>query len=786
MGKLIKMRDEKLKIYKRGLFTISLLAIITALLFIRSTAKADDINIIVKEINYNNSTITLQTNQSDTAIYFSDSSKKWKVIPGQIDSNGMISMDISWVPDTLNYNLYFKGNISTNIINIIIPKKETRFKASFNTLKGTVLFSNVGDRSIEWRKIGSTSWHTVNQDTLATELWAYFSNGAQLCYRLAPVNGTGISDPGLRGSNEVTVSIPKKSAAPSITVNGSKFSIALNKGIAYRKLISDGVYSDWITINSNTNLLLSNIAPEVIYNIEAGVNKSAVFQFRSNASTSKQVSEITTLTIPVQKAAPDLTGCGISLSYTSASTLSIIVKTANTSSLFEYTIVPKGKVLNYQTATWKDIASSSAVSITSKSAPEGSHIFVRKKSMEASDTRSFSLASVETDISGAEGIVYPPAVQTTQLTTLVSTAGVCRSSVASSYLTFYLYSATSTTVTSIDIYDVNGNKRGSVTFSSAVARNSGSSGLNDQYIITTKITSTDSINTITDEALFAYITFSNQEVIKSTPTTGLMLYLYPASIINNPSDSGYTNNFKRIYMSKDENDAFFFKFRLDFGTEYLIDPTGTNKYTSEATAISSIKYNDYTLIKDTDYTVAYSSYINNDNMTVATATVTVNVSSIEKSVQIKNYDQAIPLAISLNNGETFNNNICITMLRTAVIDNIPIAWSVTEGTLAEKTSSTVTNADGSTSSSSQDVVTYTISLTLFSDTYDVSVSNVTWGGISIFKSATVSKGKATIYLSNAKINKLETDSSKTNNIVITLSNGYVISTGCKLTIINAN
>jgi hypothetical protein len=53
-------------------------------------------------------------------------------------------------------------------------------------------------------------------------------------------------------------------------------------------------------------------------------------------------------------------------------------------------------------------------------------------------------------------------------------------------------------------------------------------------------------------------------------------------------------------------------------------------------------------------------------------------------------------------------------------------------------------------------------------------------------SANVTAGKATIYLSNAKINKLTTSSTDTKNIVITLSNGFVINSGCKLTIIKAH
>jgi hypothetical protein len=128
----------------------------------------------------------------------------------------------------------------------------------------------------------------------------------------------------------------------------------------------------------------------------------------------------------------------------------------------------------------------------------------------------------------------------------------------------------------------------------------------------------------------------------------------------------------------------------------------------------------------------------------------------------------------------------MTLVSTAIIENIPIAWSITEGSLKETKTSTVTNPDGTTSTVTEEVITYTINLKLFDNAYGVGISDVTWGDTSVMGSANVTAGKATIYLSNAKINKLTTSSTDTKNIVITLSNGFVINSGCKLTIIKAH
>lgn len=771
--------------FKRLYCFMSFVILIASVLLAKRMVQAEEPSISIKEINYDNSTITLQVNSLDTKVFLSDANmKKWDAVPGTI-SNGMITVDMSWISASSNQTITFKGDYSTKVVSITIPKQATKFKATYNKIKGTISFSNTDNRTIEWRKKGSTTWNRVNANTLSDELNAYYTNGIQLYFRLAPVNGSG-TYAGLRPSKEVSVTIPKRTAAPKVTVNGSKFIIPVKKGMSYRRVYEDGTMSQWTNVTGTTELLLSSVASEALYNGNTGTQKEVTLQFRTNASASSQVSNITTVVIPIQKGAPDIATSGISINYTSSSSLTLTVKAASSKTPYEYTIIQKDKELNYQTAVWKTISSSSPVSINSTAAPTGSKIYVRLKSIEASNETEFSLASVEVEVTGGSGVNYPDASHATQLTTLVATAGVCQANKSASYLTFYLYTPTSTTVSSIDIYDVYGSKKGSVSCKSTVKANSNSTGSNDKYIITTNITSTEEINKYTEEILYAYITLSNNEVIKSNSTAGVQLYLYPSTKVNNPNDKSYSKEFDRIYMSTDASDAKSFKFQLDFGTEKVVDSTGFNKFKDVLTEISSMKYNNYTLNKDSDYTVEYGTYVDEDNSTVRTATVTVNVSNFEKAANITVTEQYIPLIITLNNNEVLDDLIKIKMIRTATLDNIPIAWTITEGSLPEKITSTVTNEDGSTTTVTQEAINFSLTLSMFSDTYSVSVANVTWGGSSIFGSATVSNGKVTIYLSNAKINKLNTDSTETKNVVITFSNGYVIDTGCKLTILNAD
>jgi hypothetical protein len=289
--------------------------------------------------------------------------------------------------------------------------------------------------------------------------------------------------------------------------------------------------------------------------------------------------------------------------------------------------------------------------------------------------------------------------------------------------------------------------------------------------------------------LYAKITLANSDIITSTQTAGVLLYLYPSTKVKNPEDDDtneFATSFERVYLSTDEGDDTSFKFRLDLGTEYVPDALAVDTFTSTETAISSMKLDGYTLsLNNGDYSVEYGSYTNEDNKKVATATVTVNVNKFEQSSLIDITNTAIPLEITLNNGETLDEHIFITLINTATMQNTPIAWSITEGSLETEKTSKVTNSDGTSTTVTEELITYTLELSIFKNTYAVSVADVTWGGTSIFGSAKISGGKATIYLSNPKINKLQTDSTTTNNIVITLSNGFSIKTGCKLTLLNA-
>lgn len=757
--------------------------------FSSKTAYAVGAGISVQEINYDNSTITLKVNPGDTVVYFSDENMKtWEAIPTDIGTDRLVTLDISWISATSKYVLTVKGDASTEVVKITIPKQVSNFKARYNKVKGTVSFTNHYNRTIQWRKKDSYIWNTVNTDNFASQLEMLCTQGATVYLRLAPTNSymiNGTLTEGARPSKETSIAIPKKMDAPTVLINGSKFSIKVDKNMAYRTVSSDGTIGDWKNVTTSTNLWLKDLAGSALYTNASTPQSEVTLQFRKNPTSTSQVSHIATVTVPIQEAPPSETEHGIEINYTSSTTFTLQIKAASETKPFEYTIVKPDNTLDYATASWTSVTTSEEITIKSEKAPAGSHVYVRKKSIPASEDVKFSLASKEIDITGSKGVQYPSSAQATSLKTLITTAGVCNSENTAGNLTFTLYSPTKATVSSISFRDQYGNTKGTVSLKSSVSMNTTSRFISDQYIITTKITSTENLDKFTETKLYAYITLSNNDVIESTTDSGVLLYIYPASQINNSEHKEYTSAFERLYSSTETGDKSSFSFQIDLGTEKVPDASAIGSFTTQDTEVKAIKYDGYTLTPSTDYQVTYGSYTNDDGKKIRTATVTVYVNKFETHSTVTTKGEAVPLLITLNNGEEIDNKVTIKLVDTATLLDAPIAWSIMEGSLKETETKVTTNDDGSKTTETVEVITYELKLKLHDSSYAVGISDVTWGGTSVLRSATVSGGTATIYLSNAKINKLTSTSTTTNNLVITLSNGFVIRSGCKLTIIDA-
>lgn len=747
----------------------------------------------ITEINYENSTITFQSTAGDSKLYLSDSKKKvWEEFQFPTGSN-QLTIDISWVSVSKNYVLNFKGDKSTEVNSVTLPKQVTNFKVTYRAnSENPFSFLNDGDRTIQWRKNNTTTWMSWKDENVNETLSYLFVNGATLYFRLAPKNGKE-NDPGLRPSKEVTVKVKAKSAAPKITLNASNFTISLKNGMSYRVVNSNETVADtkenWVKVTSTRAYSLSELAPAVLYSgtdLKASGKETVPvsIQFKTAATEKAQESKITTISIPAQEAAPS--DEGIEIAYTSSSSLKLTVSAASSRDPFEYSIVKKDEELDYSSMTWSNITTGSGILISETKAPEGSSIYIRRKANSSLGKDDFKMASDALKV--ADNITYPTAPEFQQVTNITASAGTIHKDGYQPQFTLNSY--TETKVSSITFLTKDGINMGKAECSSEVATNTNSKGEEDKFIITTTITSVagvESSSSAIGQTLYAEITLENGDKIVSEDNKGVTLKLYPASkVVDKPE-------FKRIYQSND--DQKYFDFDLDFGTDKV---NGTEA--GAATELTKITYDNTTLtlgtcsteeeaVSNTQYNamVWYDSHTDSNNKNIRRANVIIHADTFEETIKTTN--SKIPFVITLNNNEVLTDQVSMTLVETATLNEAPIAWTITERSLATEAPHNKVDENNNVTSSTVPVNDYTLTLTKADPSYDVSVSDVTWGGQSILYSASVSGGTITITLSNAKINLLSATANgvgpSTNNIVIKLSNGFTISKGCKLTILQA-
>lgn len=745
--------------------------------------------VVITEINYDTSTITIQPNAKDTEVYFSEGTKKtWEQIPGEI-VNGKISMDMSWASSSKNVVLKFKGDSSTDEVSLTLPKYDTKFKATFRKIDGTILFTNAGSREVQWRKKESATWNKVGQVNagdgvtestvqnnlarLKKDLETLYTNGCSIVFRLAPVKGTA-ADAGQRPSREVSVSIPKKSAAPSITVDGSKLGIAVKSGMEYREVGT----STWTECKKTETLLLKDIAPDAMYSSSTVSQDEVKLQFRTKATSSKQISMITTVTVPKQEGNLDFDKEGIQADYTSTSSFTIQVKAASTTTPYEYTIIKKDEQFDYLKASWTSITNATEVTVKKDKAPEGSTVYIRKKSLNKSGDEKFALASKEAAL--LSNISYPSGAAGESLQALFSIAGVCTEENTEGQLKFTLYSPTKTTVTGISFHNrYNSNSVGTAVCKSTVTENTTSGVTADKkYIITTTITSTKALENTIGEILYADITLANGDKVESTATSGVSLYLYPKTVLNNSVNKEYTAEFDRVNLSKDANDKESFQFRLDFGMDKLANST-------DLIAIKQISFGGYLLTAGTDYKIE-SGTDTKDGKTITFAVITIHSKEFESKIAEKYRDKDVFFEILLNNNEKLNDLISMNLVSTAVLTDAPIAFAFTQGSLKETITVTIPGSGNNNSTTQEEEYNqYTLELDVFDKKYSVGIQDVTWGenGPSVHHNSKTSNGKIEITLSNKKLNQLTTSTPSTiNNLIITFDNGFKITSGCKVTV----
>ena len=635
----------------RKLFKLffNLLAIAGIFILLTAFGKASAAETVsVEEINYEQSYIKVRLGTGDSALQISDSKKKkWDTVSVEPE-DGVVTMDISWITVAKDYVLALRGDVNTTAVTVTIPMQNKSLKVTYSPTKG-LTFTGQGSGTLQWRKKDSIRWknYPTASGAFDQNIISMITKGATLVFRTAPVNGNG-TNPGQRASKEVTVVIKAKSAAPVITVDGSKLSIALKKDMQYRYCDEDGnVISNsvWETIDKDEVKALSSIAAQALCQSGGTVAGTDVYiQFRKKATDKTQISSVTTVKIPAQQPLTETAKNSISLSYTSSSTAALTVPVATEKIPYEYCVVTDDDIEqgitidSLKDLKWETISSSKAVTLDKSKVPDGSLIYVRKKATGKSGEDDFTLSSPTVELNKVK---YPKELSTLEndLTWLSTIDGVCRPNNASEYLTFTTYTAIEKPISEIKFVKKNVPSSvsektissGASTFKSEVRevneaerqKMTAEQQQEFKYVVTTTIMSLEGFDDLTSSETGRewYIYYKQgsetKNFIESTLEKGIAVYIHPKSVIKSltddeityyeskkssklPGDHGdYLKVFTRIYKSNKiyngvesnwkNSDPNVFSFVIDFGTKYLPEDNST-ELTDDVREITKLVY----------------------------------------------------------------------------------------------------------------------------------------------------------------------------------------------------
>ncbi|MDF2540344.1 MAG: hypothetical protein K0S47_62 [Herbinix sp.] len=337
--------------------------------------------------------LTLQIyNNLNSIVYYSTDQTTWYEVEGYYnDTTKSYTMDISWISDSSDATLSFKGDMVNTVKTITIPEQNSDFKVTFDKVEGEFLFTNAEEiDTFEWRKASDYAWTKVSLDESSSSYQNFLdiielfrTKGVKLNIRTSQISGTGINNAGMRPSKEVMITITPRAVAPSLKVNASKMMINTTAAMEYY----DTMTSLWMECTSS--MLLEELAPSALYEYGA---KNVTLQIRKAATAADTYSKTAFITIPGQSAPPSIgdNSCEVTYYYMN-SKLILQFNKASSSNAYEYAIIKEYDDYNVSTASWKSVTSSKIMTISNITAPEGCTVYVRRKGIDANAAKNVSL-----------------------------------------------------------------------------------------------------------------------------------------------------------------------------------------------------------------------------------------------------------------------------------------------------------------------------------------------------------------------------------------------------------
>lgn len=347
--------------------------------------------VTIGKIDYDQLTLEIYSN-GNAVVYYSLDKSTWIEVDAAYNSNGRsYRMDISWLSNTKDQTLYFKGNMVQTIRSITLPAYNSKFKAKYEKTDGYFIFDNLDDAdSFQWRKATDYYWTTVKLDESSSSykefmqtINSFLTKGAKLYFRTPQRLGSGSGDEGVRPSKEVLVTIPARTSAPTIRVNSSKLTLNTTSSMEYY----DQKTSTWKECSSS--MKLEDIAPAALYK---NGSRSVELMLRKASTASNPHSKTAYLTIPGQPKAPSIGDSSDDVVYYYRN-FKLILQFITTSkeNPYQYTIVKPGKTLDVSKASWKTVTSKKIITVSKSSAPEGSIVYVRKKGTDENLSKNIKL-----------------------------------------------------------------------------------------------------------------------------------------------------------------------------------------------------------------------------------------------------------------------------------------------------------------------------------------------------------------------------------------------------------
>lgn len=367
---------------------------ILVLLFLMVVAPATDAKagtasaVSLGVINYED--LTLQIfNNNNSIVFYSVDQLNWTEVEGIYDA-GAYLMDISWVSPSGDVTLYFKGDHNSSVAMVTIPMQYNDFKVTFDKVEGEFIFDNTDlSDEFEWRKASDYSWKTVSLDESSPSYKAFLNTveafrvkGAKLILRLPQQVGNAL-EPGNRPSREITVTIPARAAAPSVSVNSSRLTLNTTATMEYY----DDATRRWMECDKG--MTVEEIAPAALHQ---NGSKDVTLKLRTAATEKAPYSKTTILTIPGQQAAPKIGGNTDDISYYYVnSKLTMVFNLASKTNQYEYVILKPNAEFDFTKAKWITVSQAKPMTLSNSIAPDGSTVYLRKKGTDASSTGNTSL-----------------------------------------------------------------------------------------------------------------------------------------------------------------------------------------------------------------------------------------------------------------------------------------------------------------------------------------------------------------------------------------------------------